>query len=481
MEQVTLSRIITGKMPYENVEPGSTILIAYTESGPVNIPIEGRNDEYVERWFGVNSELTNAYREFRGLSSSKVYLIKANGAPDYVELNGLDLRPHLKITSIITKQKTEYPEEETCSVIHYTDERTLEEFLFLELDGNRIDITDKSMLEIENIINRKAFLGELNFYAEAITNEPSSVLMAPQTHVFDIGNNSYSHLQSVFNNLLNVDINQVGIINEVFTDFIPMRGLLYTMVSDFATDKANSGSPCMVTIGIPSTYPDANLYNKLIEFTTSNKQTYTISEYINFVVARTSVLNTSINYTSCGIPAYCALIANLTPGQSTTNRSLPNVINSLLSLNDEEIKELSNKGYVLFTHDKINGSSVYKGVNLLYGTNGDYYYVDDANPTEVTKGHKPYSLGYISNTTLIQDITSRIYKELDAFVGSTGTSLQDIVLAIAPILNSYPGIIKQNAFTVAEELEGLSKYYTVDIELILFGEVESIKLTVSVW
>lgn len=485
MDKITLSRIVTGKNPYENIKEGSTVLIGESNtntsgkyvSGVSGIPIEGKSEEYVTHWLGRDTSLTNAFKEFRAVSQAPVYLIRSSGNSAFATLTDEELKPKLKIfrtqagternsgfCRIHSQAKKDGVGQETYLVLFedfYTSPGVVKPERFY-----RLNITNMTLKEIEQAINREAYYSNdsLSIYAEAYSDEMASeVLICPQDCFFEGATEEHDILEDILSTLSNLKIKQIGMVDGVFNELALNEQCKYDLLFKFAEEKTKLSIPCVINIGVPPLYESKDMYSKLITFKDECSRDGNISEYINFIVAKLDVLN----HISNGVSSYSALISALPLGESTTNKLVPNINRNIFTFSDEEIKILGNKGYVLLmkSYNKTTIDSsfeelrVHRGVNFLEGP-----------------------VGYLSNMLIVQSLVWLLNDELAQFIGEN-VSLEEVTLAVTNVSKGfdYKNIIKKITLSVKENTNKLVKNYDITVDIVFYGEVESIDFTISAW
>lgn len=482
MDRTDVSRIFTTKMPYENVEPEAIVLVGRADLGPRMIPIKGNNLNQVISLFGRDSELTNAYIETSQICYSPIYLIKIDG--NYYET---DIQNKIKITAIDSLNETNTLSY-SIKTIESSEETLSETYLFLN-DFKRnlfqsYNLTDKTLKEIVDEINTDNFSNVHNFYAET-DSEESTDMLSDASETFFISEYqslngqhaiTFARLEDILMNLLGSSIKQLGIL---CGDFFRYSGALYNLVSNFTMDMIRNNQPLFVTIGVDTEFPEEHLYNLLKEFIQKNTE-YIISEYINVIVSKLSIANASYNYVSNGVGSYCGLISNLSIGESLTNKNIPNIKENLLDFDTDKIKELSDFGLVFFSRDGFNNAKIYKGINLLYGTNGVYYTKELIEGEMVAIEHfKPLSLGYLSNMYFIQNLYISIRDNISMLLKREAVKSFEFKVAVEEVLNKYSNLIRKYNISINQEEVNFNKVCNINIEMTLIGELDNLSIAMS--
>lgn len=491
MEKTILSKVITGSLPYENITEGCVVFIGDAPKGPVEIPVSGEDIEVAKSIFGEDSELVNALIEFRAISDKDVFLVKMNGSPSMALLTDIISTPRLKLMSLDASESTRAKRADIYTV---TDLETEEEALYLEIKDfikgtrHKYNITGKTIQEIENAINREAYIGLVDIFAETILDGDSSDLIA-QVQPFEGGSSEkdtyHQRWPNILQSLYGLKVSQIGILGIDFASNTPSHGWPMNYLSLLADRWASDGEPCMFTVGLSKAYSKEAAVEKLRDFATNEVPSLRISEYVNFAVGRFRVGGTYVGidaygepytYVSNTVPSYCALISKLGIEETTTYKVVPNVLEDLLKLSDPEIKELSSFGYAVMHSGPRNPTRVYEGVNLLRGTGG--ITMDESFKATIQKSKPLASLG---NALFVMKFISEMHTSLSSEIGSTATTQDDIALKIASIVKRYPKIIRESVLTVTESTNGYAKEFAADLHLWIYGEIESIEVSVSTW
>ena len=135
-----------------------------------------------------------------------------------------------------------------------------------------------------------------------------------------------------------------------------------------------------------------------------------LGKYLSIVVSQVAVTS-NIAIGSSGASVYAGLVSTLSPGNSTTNKLLPNSV-LLFDLKESQRKALSKAGYVVF-QEKPKGLSVYSG-DVATRDNSDFDYISTAITvsevsrliSETTDGFIGQGIDLVSLTALQTQLTT---------------------------------------------------------------------------
>ena len=135
-----------------------------------------------------------------------------------------------------------------------------------------------------------------------------------------------------------------------------------------------------------------------------------LGKYLSIVVSQVAVTS-NIAIGSSGASVYAGLVSTLGPGNSTTNKLLPNSV-LLFDLKESQRKALSKAGYVVF-QEKPKGLSVYSG-DVATRDNSDFDYISTAITvsevsrliSETTDGFIGQGIDLVSLTALQTQLTT---------------------------------------------------------------------------
>lgn len=494
MDLANLSEIVNGTLPYQNiVGMNPIVLIGRANKGPMLVPIGIKDYKHAVDIFGSSSELTDAYKECSQAGGSNIYLIKIDGGHAEYIVKDKYLVDSIRITSLDASM-------EANDIKVFTTSGVADKVLIVsdsEDYKRTYALRDKTIQQLANEINNEALYGESKVYAEALQ---------PNTNALDLeeisvegvslsggraGGLYYSELYNkteiVLNNLRMTNVRCVGVLNSLFYLF-PNGKNVYDMLSKFADEMHNNNSPCIVVLGIETNIEKEEItelsmnfidqsspsYNELTSSIENAK--YEISEYVNIVIARFVVSNTSTYYISNGVASYCGLLSTLKPGESTTNKKIDFVVANLIPLNEEELRLLSDIGYTVFIQDRQSLIRVLRGVNLLHYTGGMTYREENGESLPIKKASL---LGKLSNVTLLAEIINELSNRLDesfSIIKSRG----DVNIITKEVLDNYLTSIRSYTISITT-VRGKNVYtYAVDIDLSIYGEIDSINLTVNI-
>jgi hypothetical protein len=224
------------------------------------------------------------------------------------------------------------------------------------------------------------------------------------------------------------------------------------------------------------------LFKQDCEPTETEPAYYSISEYINILIAKLKAEDENGEFISNGVAAYAGLIDALENGDSTSNRKIYGISGLDLVLHDQENKEYSSEGFVVVTGNSRLGYRFYQGVNLLKLTGGkSYSQVLDEETMEVNSylEEKSRALERISNVKLVSDIKRDIYNEIDSNLGSIKYE-EDIKQIVSSIMSKYLNIIRTYEVGIDTTYDSSVLNYSVDIDLEIFGEIDSVAVSIAV-
>lgn len=486
MFQTSLDYIYNRTNLFANLVPNTgLVLIGHATQGPSMTIVDTKNSiQRVQNIFGTDSTLTRAYIEAVQNGATNVYLVRINGTHQELWTDGVLLR------SMEATNSSTYIDisDSTAETLIINNEETQESSSFT-IDANLI-----------TNINIAASNGECEVYAQACAVEPTLSTGATEEYLYEIND----RLTTILEILETYPIQQVGILcgsfnhKETGEETISM----YSIVTDFVTSKTQAFEPCIVTLGIlpeldhaynyenpvmgiaPLDENGAYIYpylyaqlveNAPIEGFDLSPVTDDKSMYINTIISRALYDNGYESYYSPCIGVYCGLIARSYYGSSTTNKTIPNIREDVTNYNygidstsysyyiyqeliDDRIDSLIDLGYVIIKKDRHTGLNV---ARVLAGINDAYA----ASPI----------IGKVSNVLLIQDITTEIAMYLQDFVNMPR---REIETGIYDILDRFTTVIKDYTIVSKEILVGYAKKLQFDIELLIFGELQSIHLKV---
>lgn len=518
-----LSLIVNGTLPYQNITiPNATILIGRSLYGPSLIPIEATSKEQVARIFGEYSELTLAYMEAKQAGINSVYLIKLNGGPATASITGQsqgESSPSEKI-KLLSIDHTDYCNFYWYSIAENYNDGKRYLYIFESRDTRpkrllgQYCLDGKTIGSLANEINRDAFSGSLPVYAEfkeELENESTDIILSVEKVRFSGGLRQstpdpatvYDRLEYILNMLQYSDIKQIGILYSLFYQFAPSRGYIYKLLSNFTREREKIGRPCFINLGVETYIPLSYIKSVLSKFSsrgfpttiTINDETkellpeFAFSEYINILVSRTDItLETGYTFTSNNVSTLCSLIDSLSVNETLTNKKIGWVTENKFNFSTDEVKELTQMGYMVVIGAEPYEVKIYKDVNLLYYTEGIYYTVeyDEELGQYVSVQHqKPKLLGRTSNVFVIinimNEITSKLDKDFDLYLKShPNFAKKEILYIVRQVLDRYSDALRYYNYTVEEIFDNKVRDYSVLIDIIPYGEFENVSFSVTV-
>lgn len=494
-----LNKIVNNTLPYQNIDgDNATVLIGYSNTGPIMLPMKADNIEKVSSIFELNSNLGNAYIEAAQSGASNIYLIRINGFERTINIQDKIILVSLEVfkedfvqgLSISIEEKIEFTLSADGEAVEVVNKylRFSNQSEFYEVSYLLNDTTIDSLVEK---INMDAYLGIIPFYAKKISdgNSFDMALSLGEDYVLSLStaqNSSITEgefadrLEEILNNLASTPADNIGIINGEFSRPIivdpanPEESsvFLYSILSEFADSRLSDCSPVHITIGIddfsylindPESPAEVlHPYDMLVDLATVHKSAYTLSPFINFIATAFGVYGTHDRYVSNGVATYCGLLSDLGLNETTTNKALLNVEDLYIDLSDDQIKTLASYGFVVVVKSG-RDFVINNGVNLLYADN--------------SLGHK-MQLSYVYNTNLIKRLVKDLDHSLENLIGRQ-TNDNEINYLIKKVFSTYEESIKSYSVQISKENEGFSTSYLIKIQLILYGEVEKITITVS--
>ena len=313
----------------------------------------------------------------------------------------------------------------------------------------------------------------------------------------------YDRLNYILNMLQYTDIKQIGILYSLFYQFAKSRGYIYKLLSDFVREREKIGRPCFINIGLETHIPSSYIKPTLSYFSsrgfphtvsdgTETKELppeFTFSEYINILISRTVVtLRTGYQFISNNVATLCSLLSALSMNETLTNKKIERVSENKLDLTTEELKELTEMGYMVVIGAEPYEIRIYKDVNLLYYTNGLYYiteYDEESDRYIGVQYQKPKLLGRTSNVSIVvnlmNEITNRLDKEFDLYLKSySGFAEKEISYIVKQVLDYYSDYLRYYNFVVEEVFDGKVKDYSVTIDIVPYGEFENLSFSVAI-
>lgn len=570
MDRDLLSKIITGKLPYQNIQGDSpTVLIGKAERGPKMVPVKPSNLDQAVSIFGRDSELTRAYAECIDSGGSNIYLIKINGKEAYVSLKDLQGRIMATLYSVsadehmndarieVSKEYVELVNNDERTPTHSKD---IEGNYLEDPEGDyrlivnvgitspitgRVhtfeDMYDYTIDELITLINERAILGSSGIYAlgsnitkvkckdlEEISynfNFASREDFVDDIHVFE-------RVYHILQELKMTNVRNIGILGLDFFAKAYYDQFVYQYFSEFTKEMHDNGNPCFITMGLKNARYDSRVeesienflnYAQPLEESIMDGDTiverargagYTISEYINLIVARVKVrkpyalIDTSKPevYLTNGVASYCGIIDSLEVGESTTNKPIKNVVwenitdetpipLNTLQFTDREIKRKTDNGLVVLNVDQSQGVNVYQGVNLLkktfvpndtipglVGTSITYemeHMEAGTDPPPPQRVEKNGLLNKFSNVNFILDFNRKMSSKLDPLIGEPNVK-PDIVLILNDLLREYDHLIKNHRINIERIYDRYSENLEVTIDLEIYGEIGSIVASTSI-
>lgn len=100
-----------------------------------------------------------------------------------------------------------------------------------------------------------------------------------------------------------------------------------------------------------------------------------LGKHLSIVVSQVGAVSTPVLVTSAAA-TYGGLVSTLLPGESTTNKTVPNMF-SAFTIKEGKRKALAKNGYVVF-FEKSKGLTVYSG-DVATRENSDYDFISTAN------------------------------------------------------------------------------------------------------
>lgn len=100
-----------------------------------------------------------------------------------------------------------------------------------------------------------------------------------------------------------------------------------------------------------------------------------LGKHLSIVVSQVGAVTTPVVISSAAA-AYGGMVSTLAPGESTTNKTVPNLFSSF-AIKDTKRRALAKNGYVVF-QDKPKGLTVYSG-DVATRENSDYDFISTAN------------------------------------------------------------------------------------------------------
>ena len=480
-KDVSLDYIYNKTHMFEGLVSGTGILlIGLAESGPSMTVIDPKHDfEYVSNIFGASSNLARGYLEAVQNGADLVYLLRINGVHTELWDNGILYRS-LEATDLSRGINFDLSTDEELVITNpYT--------------GSRTTFTKDDDL-ITNI-NLAASNGECEVYAMEMLVEPTLSIGSTDMYYYEFND----RMATILDMLTPYPIGQVGILYGAF-NHKEDNVSLYSIVSSFAEQKAAVFEPCVITMGLVTESEGNKNYNlaptnlvpideyggyyypflrmQLIDGEIGGFDLAPVTDeksmYINVVTSRVLYDNGYESYYSPMIGVYCGLTSVSSYGDSTTNKKIPNIRADVTNYSygipdgdydyyeykaiiDNRMQELSDAGYVLVKHDEYLG---HPNARILNGVTHVY-------PRKMLTGK-------LMNVLLIQSLTHDIRPYLTNF---NDLPIHEVKRRISRVLDAYASGIKEYNISSQIVYSGYTQKYHFNIELLLYGEANTIQLS----
>ncbi len=449
-------------LSYSNTS-NSILIIGEALSGPSEVVTYIPNKQYLQKLFGVTSQIAQCYESIMLVSQlPTVYVVRINGTYSTATLVDEEAITLVTFSSIVATDETnaftiEIEQTETSTKLTITDNHGIHELEYSNSDFIRNMVRDINVMTRNREIDVCITLFEDRPIGAISATEPTITFSGGTTEAIMDDADKYSRLDEILNMLISmkwkaiaipcIDITLSTIINAETETF---ANLLYH--NNAVREMDGSSTVYVVPATSNTNFNDDYIY----ELINSTVPTLVGMSSCRNVVAVTNNVETlyssDSNAVATGIVA--ALCAHNGYSSSISNKYITDELALSYNINQDDAKTLANAGISTFTR------SIRKGVTVGYAVN--------------MIGLRCFE-GYIRISMLVSDLLNNIYSALD---NMNTTQISSIINIIEQILARYTEqeAIKDYTFTVHTVLDSVN----IDMVIVPFTDIYSVKASLTV-